>query len=164
MAHPFPSVLVGLFGTWLPFSWFVLSEYSLPPSVIIIALHFFHELCSWFPFFSFELFKVTPPPPRWTPELSKCLKVLVTVMSDFLQPHRLYPPGSSVYGMLQASIMEWVAMLSSRGSSQPRDRTWVSCIAGGFFTIWAMREALSRLTLFSQQLLCFAYMISAHEH
>ena len=45
------------------------------------------------------------------------------------------PPGSSVRGILQARILEWVAMPSSRGSSQPRDRTQVSCIVGGFFTI-----------------------------
>ena len=45
------------------------------------------------------------------------------------------PPGSSVHGMLQARILEWVAMLSSRGSSQPRDQTQVSCTADGFFTI-----------------------------
>ena len=44
-------------------------------------------------------------------------------------------------GILQARILEWVAMPSSRGSSQPRGRTQVSCIAGGFFTIWATREA-----------------------
>ena len=51
------------------------------------------------------------------------------------------PPGSSVHGILQARILEWVAMPFSRGSSQPRDRTQVSCIAGGFFTVWATREA-----------------------
>ena len=45
-------------------------------------------------------------------------------------------------GILQARILEWVAMSSSRGSSQPRDRTRVSHIAGGFFTTWATREAL----------------------
>ena len=44
-------------------------------------------------------------------------------------------PGSSVHGILQARIQEWVAILLSRGSSQPRDQTWVSCIAGRFFTI-----------------------------
>ena len=43
-------------------------------------------------------------------------------------------PGSSVHGILQAKILEWVAILFSRGSSQPRDRTQVSHIAGGFFT------------------------------
>ena len=46
-------------------------------------------------------------------------------------------PGSSVHGILQARILEWVAISYSRGSSQPRDQTHVpcvSCIAGGFFT------------------------------
>ena len=43
-------------------------------------------------------------------------------------------PGSSVYGILQARILEWVAVPSSTGSSQPRDQTWVSFIAGKFFT------------------------------
>ena len=52
------------------------------------------------------------------------------------------PPGSPVHGILQARILEWVAMTSSRGSSQPRDWTQVSCIAGRFFTIWTTREAL----------------------
>ena len=51
------------------------------------------------------------------------------------------PPGSSVHGILRARILQWVAMPSSRGSSQPRNRTQVSRIAGGFFTIWATREA-----------------------
>ena len=44
-------------------------------------------------------------------------------------------------GILQARILEWVAFPFSRGSSQPRDWTQVSCIAGGFFTSWATREA-----------------------
>ena len=44
------------------------------------------------------------------------------------------PPGSSVHGSSQARIMEWVAISFSRGSSQPRDQTPVSCIADGFFT------------------------------
>ena len=46
-------------------------------------------------------------------------------------------PGSSVHGILQARILEWVAISFSRGSSQPRDWTQVSCIAGRFLTIWA---------------------------
>ena len=44
------------------------------------------------------------------------------------------PPGSSIHGILQARVLEWVAIPFSRGSSQPRDRTGVSCIAGRFFT------------------------------
>ena len=49
--------------------------------------------------------------------------------------------GSSVHGILQAKILEVVAMPFSRGSSWPRDWTQVSGIAGRFFTIWATREA-----------------------
>ena len=50
-------------------------------------------------------------------------------------------PGSSVHGILYVKILEWVAIAFSRVSSQPRDWTQVSCIAGRFFTIWATREA-----------------------
>ena len=50
-------------------------------------------------------------------------------------------PGSSVHGILQARILEWVAVPSSRASSQPREWTQISSIAGGFFTIWASRTA-----------------------
>ena len=52
------------------------------------------------------------------------------------------PPGSSVHGILQARILEWLAMPSFRGSSGPRDPTHISCIAGGFFTHWVTWEAL----------------------
>ena len=45
------------------------------------------------------------------------------------------PPGSSVRGILQARILEWIAIPFSRGSSRPRYQTWVFCIAGRFFTI-----------------------------
>ena len=44
-------------------------------------------------------------------------------------------PGSSVHGILQAKILEWVAIPFSRESSQSRDRTQVSCIADRFFTV-----------------------------
>ena len=47
------------------------------------------------------------------------------------------PPGSSVHGILQARILEWVAISFSRGSSQPRDWIQVSCIAGRRFNLWA---------------------------
>ena len=59
-------------------------------------------------------------------------------MSNSLRPHGLY----TVHGILQARILEWVAFPFSRGSSQPRDHTQVSRIAGRFFTKWATREAL----------------------
>ena len=46
------------------------------------------------------------------------------------------PPGSSVHGILQAGILEWVAIPFSKGSSQPRDWTQVFCVVGRFFTNW----------------------------
>ena len=49
--------------------------------------------------------------------------------------------GSSVHGIFQARVLERVAISFSRGSSQPRNRTRVSCIAGRRFTVWATREA-----------------------
>ena len=49
-------------------------------------------------------------------------------------------PGSSVQGSLQARTLEWVAMSSSRGSSQPRDRIWSPALAGRFFTTSATWE------------------------
>ena len=61
-------------------------------------------------------------------------------MSDSLQPHGLWLARLLCHGILQARILEWVAIPFFRGSSQPRDRIQVSCIAGTFFTIWATRE------------------------
>ena len=62
-----------------------------------------------------------------------------------LCPTLCYPmdyslPDSSVHGIFQARVLEWVAISFSRGSSWPRDRTWVSRIAGRRFTISATRE------------------------
>ena len=54
-------------------------------------------------------------------------------------------PGSSVHGILQARILEWVAIPFSRGSSQIRDGTWVSCTAGRFLTIWATIQGCSQM-------------------
>ena len=71
-------------------------------------------------------------------------QVLVAQLSPTLcNPMGCSPSGSSVHGILQAGILEWVVMPPSKGSSQPRDQTQVSHITGRFFTIWAIREALS---------------------
>ena len=53
------------------------------------------------------------------------------------------PSGSSVHGIPQARILEWIAIPFSRGISQPRDRTKVSCITGRFFTVWATGKSYS---------------------
>ena len=71
-----------------------------------------------------------------------CVCVLVTQSCPTLcDPVDCSPSGSSVHGILQAVILEWIAIPFSRGSSQPRDRTPVSYITGRFFIIWATREA-----------------------
>ena len=56
-----------------------------------------------------------------------------SVCPTLCDPTDCSPPGSSVHGILQARIREWVAIPFSRESSQPRDWTWVFCIAGRFF-------------------------------
>ena len=54
-------------------------------------------------------------------------------------------PGSSIHGIFQARILEWVAISFSRGSSQPRDRSQVSCIVSRCFTVWATMQVTTQL-------------------
>ena len=78
----------------------------------------------------------------YTLNLHNCMLCLVAQLCLTLWPHELCsPPGSSIHWIFWARLLEWVAMPSSRGSSQPKDRTQVSHIAGRFFTIWASKEA-----------------------
>ena len=57
----------------------------------------------------------------------------------FATPWTVAHQASLSMGSLQARLLEWVAMTSSRGSSQPKDWTQVSCTTGGFFTVWATK-------------------------
>ena len=77
-----------------------------------------------------------------------------SVVSDSLQTMDHSSPDSSVHVIPQARRMEWVAIPFPRGSSPPRDWTWVSCIAGGFSTNWATRKAnyIYILTLYSEKI------------
>ena len=78
------------------------------------------------------------------------LKVLVLGTQSCLavcDPMDCSPPASSVNGIPQAKILEWVAIPFSRGSSLSRDQTWVSCIAGRFFTVWATRKYIRGIKL-----------------
>ena len=96
----------------------------------------------------------------------KLMKILFYLMAFPMHAHaqllQLYwtlwdpmacsPPGSSVHEILQARVLEWVSMSSSKGSSWPRDQTHVSCIfctAGGFFTHWATIKFNKITVLFS---------------
>ena len=77
-----------------------------------------------------------------------CVYVLVAQSCPTLSnPMDCSPPGNSVHRILQARILEWVAISFPRGSSWPRDWTQVSHIAGRFFIIWATRQALVSLFL-----------------
>ena len=84
-----------------------------------------------------------------TYELSGCCGggLVAKVLFNSYNPMDCSPPGSSVHGISQARILEWVAISFSRGSSQPRDRTKslallvIYCIVSRFFTDWAIREA-----------------------
>ena len=75
-----------------------------------------------------------------------CVCVLVVQSCPILcNPMNWSLLGSSVHAISQARIVEWFAISFSRESSRPRDQTWVSCIAGRFFTIWATRESLAAI-------------------
>ena len=76
--------------------------------------------------------------PQWTSEHSEVAQLCPTLC----YPMEYGIPGSTVHGILQARILEWAAISFSRGSSQPRDRTWVFCIADRRFTVWATRVIL----------------------
>ena len=71
------------------------------------------------------------------------MKVKVLVIQSFpnlCDPMDCSTPGSSVYEIFKARILECTAIPFSRGSFGPRDQIWVSCTAGGFFAIWATRK------------------------
>ena len=98
-------------------------------SLLIIQFCFFFSNAR-FSFQTYRLFKA----------MFSLLVALVTQWCPTLcGPMDYSPPVSSVQGILQARILEWVAVSYSRELSQPRDRTWVSHIVGRFFTIWATR-------------------------
>ena len=59
------------------------------------------------------------------------------------------PMGYTVHGILQARILEWVAVFFSRGSSWPRNQSQVSCMEGEYFTSWATSEAWDLLWIFT---------------
>ena len=84
----------------------------------------------------------------WLPSLIAPIRCFtegpkVTVKVTQSHPNLCNPMDDAVQGILQIRIVEWVAFPFSRGSSKPRDQTQVSHIAGGFFTSWAIREALA---------------------
>ena len=86
-------------------------------------------------------------------EIQRSVCVLnCSVVRDSCDPIDCSLPGFSVRGILQARILELVAISFSRVSSQPKNQTEVSCIAGRFFTDWAMREATRIIRNYFEQL------------
>ena len=68
-------------------------------------------------------------------------KLVAQSCPTLCNPMNCSPSGSSVHGILQARILEWVAIPFSRESSWPRNWTQVLCTVGWFFSVWATREA-----------------------
>ena len=100
---------------WSQEGWFLQLFFFLKIVLAIQGLLCFHTNCDFF-----------------------FLCVLVTQSRPTLcKPTDCSLTGSSVYGILQGRILEWLAIPFSRGSSQPRNWTLVSCIGGRFYTIWA---------------------------
>ena len=136
-------VVLGRFLTNLFHSHFKLGLYSVPYSIVwrtywvnIKKLYLAHIKCSG----NVSCY-------HW--QLSS-VSLKHTVKVALLCPTPCDPMDYILHGILQARILEWVAVPFSRGSSQRRGQTQVCRIAGGFFTSWATRKALK-------------YMLSAQE-
>ena len=78
-----------------------------------------------------------PPPPRRASPPRFVTQSCLTLCD----PMGCIPPGSPVRGILQAGVLQWVAVSSSRESSRPRDGAQVSCMARGLFIVWSTGEA-----------------------
>ena len=115
-------------------------SWSIPVEIYIYIYIFFfsyiHQKIS-IRMFTTKFFVIAPS--RTQPKCSTVQWVKVTKSC----PALCNPVNYIVYGIVQARILEWVAIPFCRGSSQLRDRTQVSCLAGGFFNSWAAREAHS---------------------
>ena len=74
-------------------------------------------------------------------DFSESVCWLFSSVQLFVTPWTVARQAPLVHGILQARILEWVAISFSRESSRSRNQAWVSCIAGRFFTVWATREA-----------------------
>ena len=147
----FSSSFWELHSPLTPSIWFPL---ELPSSDIILTLQL--ELTGWEVYTSLKLnqnslhgdfnsgtesqLRVTV-----TKKLFRYLISLQYFLCSLTASHHLQTshivPSSSVHRIIQARILEWIASPSSRGSSQPRGGSQVSCIAGRFFTSWATGEA-----------------------
>ena len=109
----------------------VVSTWKVPPVYVERVLAIFcypWTQCAWNCYFNNYLVLIL-----------LLLLLSCSVMSDSLGPHGL--PGSSVHGISQARILEWVGISFPSGSSWPRDWTCISCICRQILYHWTIREA-----------------------
>ena len=127
----FPSLTVYLATSLV--SWLLINSTT---TIIIVmwTAYIYIELINWVPFILSTTLEIRYMTIRHHLITKSCL-----TLSNSLD---CSPPGSSVHGITQARILEWVIISFSRGSPQLRDRTCVFCVAGGFFNHRATWEAL----------------------
>ena len=106
------------------------------PEFLKTALN--HMASKGWPPYTYTLSSLQPSLLNHYPILKMSVARLCLTLCDSMD---CSPPGFSVQGILQARILEWVAVPSSRESSQPRAWFQVSHLASGFFTVWVTREA-----------------------
>ena len=95
------------------------------------------SVAAFMPEISGEISPCPFPPSLLRPQFTHSALLKCSVTSNSVTPWTITHQAPLSLGSLQARTLEWVAMPSSRGSSQPRDRTQVSHLAGRFFTHWA---------------------------
>ena len=112
---------------------------SSPPVNNEIFVNLFSSVCIWSTliFFLWLWFTEASFLPQSESEVAQSSRTLWDPMDCSL-------PDSSIHGVFQARVLEWVAISFSRGSSRPRDQACVSCIAGRCFTVWATRESFPK--------------------
>ena len=132
-----PNTDSSLWPTWLVCSQVLNSLRGLDHSIVCLIFTLFRFNCRflrgiYWGYSQASLARLLSIPSWWFSP---------SVMSDSCDPMDCSLPASSVHGIFQARILDWVATFFSWGSSLPRDRIPVFCIADGFFTFWATREA-----------------------
>ena len=134
----FSHLLISVYAQRYSFSYFELKK-KIGPCCTSWGSQFPSQELS--PGYNSESSKSNTRPPVKGLVIQSCLTLC--------DPMECSTPGFSVHGILQAGILEWVAIPFSRGSSWPRDQTQVSCVAGRFFTVLAIREAQTTRELFN---------------
>ena len=144
-------------NTWLPPSFLPFADFSFI-NLVWIYVYFIFKLLFVFLILTH---KNIGKPNLYYLKQTAIIKFVAAILSRsrvwlFCDPMDFSPPGSSVRGISQTRILEWVAISFSKGSSQPRNWTCASCIAGGFFTAEPPGKPLllNSILLFFERLNC----------